>query len=411
ESPLPPTISYSGDIEFCEGEQIELYVPEVIGNTYVWLKDNNNILVGSNSLMVSEEGEYKLRVSNSIGCEVYSTNKVPVIVNSYPLIPVIGVSGDTAFCEGLSVELSVTNNPSLTYQWMDGETIITDATSSSYLATTSGVYNLAISSGNGCPVKTQSKEVVVNRYPELPLIITENYVEGECIKLDSIEIYLNNPEADVTYKWLLDGEAIGGETSSRIKGRIDEGIYRVNATYNKCETHSDPLSIQFADMPPRPKIYAEGPTVWYLVCSDTTASDYKWYLEGEEIQGANDIVYVANQQLGKYEVSISDGGCYSISDPLWIPFGTGIEHDPWENLKIYPNPTPGLVTLEMDNSIMGELVIDIFNERGSKIINIEFMKESNHFKTTIDLSAQPPALYFINMMLEEYFVNRSLILE
>ncbi|MFC2080231.1 FG-GAP-like repeat-containing protein [Bacteroidota bacterium] len=411
EAPVRPKIIYSGATEFCEGNSIEMYVPKVEGNKYFWSRNSENMLTDTNRIIVSESGTYRLSVSNDLGCIALSTNSVPVTVNTYPQIPVIAASGDTTFCEGLSVELSVTNNPSLTYQWMDGETILTDATSSSYLATASGVFKLAISSGNDCPVETQSKEVVVSPYPELPLIVTENYAEGECVKLDSIEMYLNNPEADVTYEWLLDGEAIKGEKSSRIKGRIDEGIYRVKASINTCETLSDPVSIEFADMPPKPEIYAEGPTVWYLVCSDTTANDYKWYIDGEEIPGANDIIYVANQQLGKYEVSISDGGCYSISNPLWIPFGTGIVQDPWENLKIYPNPTPGLFTLEMDNQIMGELIIDIYNERGSKVINIKFLKETSHFITQIDLSAQPSAVYLIGLMLDEYRANRRLIVE
>ncbi|MFC2080232.1 FG-GAP-like repeat-containing protein [Bacteroidota bacterium] len=411
ESPLPPRISYSGEIEFCEGEQIELYVPEVVGNTNVWLKDNSNVLIGSNNLMVSEEGEYKIRVSNSIGCEVYSTNTVPVIVNSYPLIPGISVSGDTTFCEGLSVDLSVTNDPSLSYQWMDGETIVTGATSNSYNATSSGNYKLSISNENGCGVFTQAKEVVVNRYPITPVIVAENYAEGECMNIDSIAIGIDFDEGDVNYKWLLGGETIPGENSAWIKGRIEEGNYKVEADYNGCITISDAQNIQFAEMPPTPQIYSEGPIVWYLVCSDTNALDIEWYYEGELIEGENDLIYVANQQLGKYEVSVSYGGCYAKSDPLWIPLGTEVESDPFKNLKIYPNPTSGLFTLEMDNSIMGELMIDIFNERGSKVINIKFMKETNHFKTTIDLSSQPPALYLINMMLDEYVMNRPLVVE
>nr|MDA3821317.1 T9SS type A sorting domain-containing protein [Bacteroidales bacterium] len=156
---------------------------------------------------------------------------------------------------------------------------------------------------------------------------------------------------------------------------------------------------------------AEGPTVWYLACSDTAATDYRWYHDGEIIPGANQRIYVANQELGKYEVSISEGSCYAKSDPVWIPMGTGIESDPWANLKIYPNPTPGLFTLEMDNHIMGELNIDIINERGAQILNIKFRKETNRFMTQIDLSGQPAALYMISLILEEYRTTRSLVVE
>ena len=96
-----------------------------------------------------------------------------------------------------------------------------------------------------------------------------------------------------------------------------------------------------------------------------------------------------------------------MSDPMWIPLSTGIDEDPFQNLKIYPNPTPGLFTLEMDNPIMGDLIIDIFGESGSKIINIKFLKEINHFSTQIDLSEQPGGVYLIGLMLEKYRASRS----
>ncbi len=54
----------------------------------------------------------------------------------------------------------------------------------------------------------------------------------------------------------------------------------------------------------------------------------------------------------------------------------------------------------MDNPIMGEL-----------IINIMFQKELAHFKTEIDLSAQPSGMYLINLILEQYRANRKLIVE
>jgi len=165
-------------------------------------------------------------------------------------------------------------------------------------------------------------------------------------------------------------------------------------------------------MPEKPAILAEGPVIWYLACSNDSATAYRWYLNGEIIEGADGFMYVAGIQEGKFEVAISEnGGCFAKSDPAWIPLGTGINVDPWENLKIYPNPTPGLFTLEMDNHIMGELIIDIFGETGSKIINIKFQKETAHFKTQVDLSEQPAAAYLIGLMLDEYRTSRTLIVE
>jgi hypothetical protein len=124
-------------------------------------------------------------------------------------------------------------------------------------------------------------------------------------------------------------------------------------------------------------------------------------------------IYVANQELGRYFVEISDGGeCCTKSDVISIPenISLGVHGlDPWENLKIYPNPTPGLFTLEMDNPIMGDLIIDVFGETGKQIINIKFQKETAHFKTQIDLSGQPAGRYLIKLVLKDWITNRRLV--
>ena len=103
-------------------------------------------------------------------------------------------------------------------------------------------------------------------------------------------------------------------------------------------------------------------SVWYLACSNDSASQYKWYYNGTLIPGADKYLYVANQNLGNYYVSISNAkGCFTASDEIKIPSGaTGIDDvDPFAGLKIYPNPTPGLFTIEMDNQVFGDLNIKI----------------------------------------------------
>jgi hypothetical protein len=98
---------------------------------------------------------------------------------------------------------------------------------------------------------------------------------------------------------------------------------------------------------------------------------------------------------------------------ITIPLNlTGIDFvDPFSNLNIYPNPSSGLFNIEMDNAIMGELLIDIFTETGSKILNIKFEKETPHFLVQVDLSAQQAGIYIINLMLDTYRAERTLVVE
>jgi hypothetical protein len=118
--------------------------------------------------------------------------------------------------------------------------------------------------------------------------------------------------------------------------------------------------------------------------------------------------------MGKYKVSIANTkGCFTMSDVVSIPTGTtGIEDiNPFAGLKIYPNPTPGLFTIEMDNQVFGELKIGILDQLGKEILNIKFEKTTEHFSSQIDLSGQPKGIYLINMFLERYLANRKVIVE
>jgi hypothetical protein len=118
--------------------------------------------------------------------------------------------------------------------------------------------------------------------------------------------------------------------------------------------------------------------------------------------------------MGIYRVEISiQGNCYVPSDEITLPLGiTGTEDiDPFEGVKIYPNPTPGMFTIEMNNNIFGELLIDLFSQTGSKVLNIKFEKTTEHFQTKIDLSGQPKGMYLINISLDKFKVVRKVLVE
>ena len=225
----------------------------------------------------------------------------------------------------------------------------------------------------------------------------------------STRIYTNNGDETFSEALLLD---------SIYKGSLDwvdldsDGYLDV-VMNGSCMASSDEVAIFFDyDLPARPGIEIYGPNTWYLACTNDSATAYRWYYNDNLIAGAEEYLYVAGTNEGKYEGSISENGiCFAMSDPIWIPLGTGMDENVWQDLRIYPNPTPVMFILEMDNGVMGELIIDIFGGTGKKIINITLHKETRHFMTQIDLSNQPPAMYLVGLMLENYATTKSLLVE
>ncbi len=121
---LPQTqVVVTGDTEICPGETVLLSLPA--GFTYEWSND-----MTTQTISVSQPGSYSAVLTDGNGC-VSSTNNV-VITEVSEVIPVISALGETSFCEGGSVVLTMTGGPNPVWS--------TGATGTSILVSASGEY-------------------------------------------------------------------------------------------------------------------------------------------------------------------------------------------------------------------------------------------------------------------------------
>jgi PKD repeat protein len=413
-APASPTIISQGSIEFCQGDSLELSAPVVTGITYQWKLNGGALGSNQNTFIAKTSGLYSLVVTNSSGCSANSTNTINVTVNPKPALPTVNISGPTTFCSGESITLSIPSNSAYSYNWRNENGLISGANTNSYLANTSGKYQLDISNASGCVIKTATVNIAVKPMPYKPVVASDNYQPGKCLGETPIRLNVNQVVSGYNYQWYKNGVPISSTTSSYLEGFLSQGDYSLEADLGGCKSQSDILNIYFENAPEKPLIYAEGRTLWYLACSNDSASQYKWYYNGILIPGADKYLYVANRNLGKYNVSIANTkGCYTMSDTLKIPTGaTGIEDvDPSAGLNIYPNPTTGMFTIEMGNQIFGELMVRIFDQGGKEILNIKFEKTTEHFSSQIDLSGQGKGMYLILFKIDKYLATRKLLVD
>jgi hypothetical protein len=412
-APAAPLITASKALEFCQGDSVELCVTSTHNYTYQW--KNNGGSVGTNSYKYTAKntGKYNLTITNENNCSVNSIDTIGIKVNPAPSAGNISLSGPATLCQGGSVILSVPSTTGYTYNWRNEDGVISGAGTNSYTATTSGKYQLEITNSSGCTVKTSPVNVTVKTSPYKPVLGSVNYEAGKCPGENIIRLNATQTAAEYHYQWYKDGIPLQNKTLSTLD-LTELGNYKLEADLGGCKAESDIFNISFPGAPEKPMIYAQGPTVWYLACSNTKASEYKWYCNDKLIEGADKYYYVANRRMGDYQVSIAnEQGCYTRSDIVTIPTGaTGISDiDPFEGLKIYPNPTTGMFTIEMDNDLFGELLINIITEQGIEILHIRTDKTTEHFSGQIDLVSQSKGLYIINLEIEKYFATRKLVVE
>lgn len=411
ESPLQPAISYSGETEFCAGDSLLLSVSQTDGLVYKWKLNGGSVGSDSNQYPAIIGGNYYLVVTNSDGCSSGSTNSVEVKVNNRPAATSLSPPSKPELCEGETIVLGVTSFPGYAYQWLNDNVPLSGATDNTYRVTESGKYQLEVSNVSGCSIKTNSVNINVNTRPVKPIIDAPGYTQGMCLGETPLKISIDAAIPSYTYQWYKNGATIGNSTF--IEDFFEDGSYYVEADLNGCKRASDSIIMDFREALPKPDIIAKGPIVWYL-STGSDAEFYKWYFNDNLISGAGNKTYIAGQNLGIYRVSISnDGTCFRISDASTIPAGiVGIEDiDPFEGVKIYPNPTTGMFTIEMDNNIFGELIIDIYTQNGSKALNIKFEKTTEHFSSQIDLSGQSKGMYLINLSIDKFKGVRKILVE
>jgi hypothetical protein len=336
-----------------------------------------------------------------------------IIVGAIPNAT-ISVNGKTSFCQGDSLTLTVEYNPLFNYQWKLDNNDLTDSNKNTYkVRLNSGAYSVKITNSlASCTSTSDIIPVNITETPVIPIITTDNYQAGKCSGENPVVLSIDQPYDKYNYQWKRNGTPISEAMNNSYQVMLS-GDYTVIASSAGCKSESLVKTIVFDEGPKKPTLYIEGTSVWYLACSNDSATNYKWYYNGNLIPYANKYLYVANRQLGQYSVSISnEKGCYTMSDVVTIPtLQTGIEEiSPFEKLNIYPNPSNGLVSIEMENQVYGEIQIKIYSQEGKEVVNFGFDKETSHFIKQFDLSGYRKGIYMIKVDLKKYSNTCKIVL-
>lgn len=159
-TPSSPVIEATGATSFCKGGSVSLTTTYDPNLTYQWTKPTGDISgATSNSYTANAGGNYRVAVTNGMGCSAISNN-INVKALSLPLAA-ITVTGSTSICTNDSVLLQANTGANLTYQWTKYTNPISGATGSSYYAKTKGNFRVVVTNLYGC-TKTSNFVAVTN---------------------------------------------------------------------------------------------------------------------------------------------------------------------------------------------------------------------------------------------------------
>ncbi|MBT8230542.1 MAG: gliding motility-associated C-terminal domain-containing protein, partial [Bacteroidia bacterium] len=157
-----PTVDLGADKTACEGEMVEIQLPDISDLEYEWSLDGN-VLPGetSNSLEVATGGIYSATVTSQAGCS--ASDEVEVTFNTPPTYD---LTDSASFCEGLTTDLELTTNAVNVTWLLNGN--IQAQNINTLTVDEAGEYTVELSSAEGCTITAMTNvEVFSNPVLEI----------------------------------------------------------------------------------------------------------------------------------------------------------------------------------------------------------------------------------------------------
>ncbi|HRG58966.1 MAG TPA: T9SS type A sorting domain-containing protein [Bacteroidia bacterium] len=296
------SISPVGPIDICPGTSALLSANTGNGLSYAWYWNGFYTGITNSTYNASIAGNYSVSVTNTNNCTSSSNN---VTINILPAPPAnINALGNTTICPGNDVILSANTGSGITHQWNLNGNPISNATNSTYTASTSGNYTVTETGANTCTAISSAITVTVLSGPAATInhFTPLNFCEGGSVNL------VANSGAGLTYQWYLNNNIINGATDQNYVAST-AGNYTVQVTLNgNCSATSNPVAV-VVNSNPVASITPSGATTFCSGSSVTLVGNsgsyqYTWYINGNN-QFNNSPSLVAGSN-GTYALTIQD---------------------------------------------------------------------------------------------------------
>ncbi|MBL4734241.1 MAG: T9SS type A sorting domain-containing protein, partial [Flavobacteriales bacterium] len=369
--------------------------------TYLW-DDPLNQNTPTASMLTA--GVYAVTVTDLNGCTVVSI----AAITENPQLQLI-TSGDTSICPGDSVEISATGaggSISVDYQyvWSTGITTQTQWVS----PTMTSSYTLHIVDDLGCQSSPATFFVSVFQQMTLSFVYQDSICSGDSTAVTALA---TGGSGLYIYLWNT-----GATTSSITVAPVTSTSYSVTITDNCSPGIND--SVTVAVYPPLIAFITGGfticegdsSTISYTLSGGSGPYTYVWGTGATTTS-----ITVSPDSTTAYTV-ISSDACApddTVSIVVTVEVCLSIETRGNENgtLTIYPNPSTGNLTIELETRERDQVIVEIFHFTGALVYARSYPPRAGRVLQTLDLDDLSKGIYFIRVRSEEATWSRKIVLE
>lgn len=195
------------------GQAIEttLSLPLGMLTDFKWFKDGVALNTDSSAIVVKEEGDYYVELTNACGT-VAQSNIMEIRREAPPEVPKINKDGTISICgnQPIDVKMNTDEQPRVHYIWMRNGVIIGEDDPNISIDTV-GTYTVRLTKGE-CVVDSKDSVVVVIK-DDVPLIQQLQLVGNDTICLGDSSKFFVPYEAGTTYIWHNDDTTISSQAN------------------------------------------------------------------------------------------------------------------------------------------------------------------------------------------------------
>ncbi len=386
-----PAVSVQGDLAFCEGGSVELTSTEA--NGYNWSTGAT-----TQSITVSESGAYTVSIQGS--CGNFTSSVVQVDVSPAPPIP--NASG-TTIDTPQSVTLMATGTGDV-LKWYDqisggnlleiGNSYATPLLSSSSTYYVEDVNRTILQENAGLPQHEGGTDYSPSNYNGT---INFNAISDFTIK--SVKVYTDFPGTRIIELRDDSGEVLES-LSVNIMGDevVDLGFFVPQGSGYSLGTNEANNNEVFGNNSPELKRTDNGGGVDYPYTVPDVIS-----MTGNYIN--NDYYYY----FYDWKLEVVGEECASDRLPVEVVYQpTAITQlDKTDRLALYPNPTSGMLNLEMDFEEASDVVLTISDIAGRQVRNMEWNRIAGETIKTMNVSNLAKGFYTVKIKVnEENFISK-----
>jgi gliding motility-associated-like protein len=374
----------------CEIDQVILTTNNSTAVSYEWTDQNGNVIGNSQTVSVSNSGQYQIALVGANGC----ANNAIVIVSQDATVPTADPGPNAALDCNIDMVslggLQTSSGPGITYEWLDANNIVI-ATTPTIDVDNAGIYTLVVYNSNNDCESIASVQVL-----EDIAIPTVDPGIGGTLTCSLSEVLLGGGNtttgSDIEYIWAdSSGNVVGAELELSV---IDPGTYTltVNNNLNNCSdfasvTVGQNIGDPLADAGPSDTLTCEITSIMLNGSNSSTGNNiqYSWY--DDQGVGISNNVNITVTSSGIYTLDVLDvdNGCMSTAQVVVVPD---------ENLPSALVATPDELTCTVEevllsglgsSSVSGDLIYEWEDASNTTISNTE------------EITVNAPGIYTLNI--------------